>query len=148
MIKEFEDFSDINEVNKILELCKQAKPDQWSLMNEEHLNGPFWNDKRMMTDLDHVSVLTKNISSLLNQDGLNPTAFNKVQRFFKGDILGPLVDNLHVPSIVYGSIFFLQDDDYAGINFPDKNKKIISCHLVSTGVNAISTGVIAISTFC
>ncbi len=116
MIKSIEGFISTEYSNKILSHTLSYEDSEWSLMNEEHINGPFWNNKRMMIDLEIVSELQDRVAKEVGLE-YRLTAVNKAQRFYSKDVLGPLVDALHVPSIKYGIALFL-DDKAGGIRFP------------------------------
>lgn len=109
---------------QILLHIKSFKDSTWSSMNQEDINGPFWNNKRLMIDSSICSFLAEKITETVGKD-FEYTAINKAQRFFAGDVLGPLADGQHVPSIKYGITLFLEDCD-GGIDLIDSNKKISS----------------------
>lgn len=105
-------------LNEIIFIGNNTTEEQWSLMNEEHLNGPWWNNKRLMIDPKYDQIIENYIrTSWPNYEGR--TAYNKIQRFFSGDVLGPIVDKEHVPHLKYGSVLFLEDNPDAGIVFED-----------------------------
>jgi hypothetical protein len=116
-VTEFDSFLDLEDIEKLLAVAQSATQAQWDLFNEPELNGQFWNGKRLMIDSNLTTSLSKRLSDVFDGQYVI-TAPNKLQRFFKGDVLGPLADGVHVPSIAYGCILFLQDGDDDGIVFP------------------------------
>lgn len=122
-VTEFEGFLDPKDIEKLLAVAQSSTEEQWNLFNEPELNGQFWNGKRFMIDSTLTTRLSKSLSEVFDNQYVI-TASNKLQRFFKGDVLGPLADGLHVPSIAYGCILFLQDGNDDGIVFPNLGKTI------------------------
>jgi hypothetical protein len=123
-VTEFDGFLDQSDVDKLLSVAHNATEEQWNLFNETALNGEFWDGKRLMIDQELTRELGGKLSDIFHGT-YAVTASNKLQRFYKGQDLGPLADALHVPSIKYGAIFFLHDGlEGEGIEFPQINKSI------------------------
>lgn len=121
MIKVISEIIDDIDLSSILSEVMSYSDYDWSLMNEEHINGPFWNGKRIMLTPEVTSKLSNSIISGLSNN-YRYTAFNKAQRFFPGDTLGPLIDKEHGPDIEYGLIFFLENSS-GGIRFINANQE-------------------------
>ena len=106
MVKVFDEYLSSDRVQAILTRAKSASEEEWALMNEPEVNGVFWDNKRMMIEQPYTSELLSKLISEFEEPHV-ATAANKVQRFFDGDVLGPLVDAEHVPQIAYSCILFL-----------------------------------------
>lgn len=114
-IQQFDNFVSTQTLELLLEEALSATEYQWSLFNEE-ANGPFWANKRLITNEANAIELTNLTKNILGTN-YTPTISNKVQRFFYGDVLGPLVDQNFNEHIKFGSILFL--NDVGRIDFPD-----------------------------
>ena len=120
-IIEINNFLSEESINKIYNIALEATDEEWDLMNDEELNGIFWNGKRMMFDPRDSFELQNKIKEY-TQDGFWVTTCNKLQRFYKDDVLGPLVDYDHGNNMTKGFVLFLHDDySGGGIEFPDLN---------------------------
>lgn len=120
----YDNFISDQEVKNLLNTGLSSSNTQWDAMNEEHLNGKFWNGKRMMIDPSVSSELKSKTDSLFEYN-YSITAANKLQRFYTGDILGPLVDQDFVKEIEYACVFFLHDNfEGGGIMFNDIDQYI------------------------
>lgn len=106
MIKVVDEYLPSASIEAILARAKGASEEEWALMNEPEINGVFWDNKRMMIEQPYTSELVSKLISEF-EEPYKLTAANKVQRFFEGDALGPLVDAEHVPQIAYSCILFL-----------------------------------------
>jgi hypothetical protein len=122
-VTEFENFLEHAEIEKLLAVAQSSTEEQWTVFNEPELNGQWWNGKRLMIDSNLTTNLSKGLSEVFDNQYML-TASNKLQRFFKGDVLGPLADGVHVPSIAYGCILFLQDGEDDGIVFPHLGRTV------------------------
>lgn len=105
-IKIFNDYLDLDSIQAILARAKSASEEEWALMNEPEVNGVFWDNKRMMIEQQYTAELLSKLN-LEFEGEYQLTAANKVQRFFEGDVLGPIVDSDHVPQLAYSCILFL-----------------------------------------
>jgi len=108
VVKVFDDYLASDSIQAILARAKGASEEEWALMNEPEVNGVFWNNKRMMIEETYTNLLFSKLMSEFEERHFL-TATNKVQRFFEGDVLGPLIDSEHVPQIAYSCILFLNE---------------------------------------
>jgi hypothetical protein len=104
-------------LNKVLNACHNADEKAWAAMNDPETNGTWWNDKRMMLPTELGTELGDTLLSL-NLNISNLSATNKAQRLFRGDVLGPMIDQEHVPQLKYGSVLFLNNSS-GSISFPE-----------------------------
>lgn len=107
----------LEKLNLILNEALEASESQWALFNEK-INGIFWENKRLITDIDDSRSINYAIEDLFPVK-LRHTITNKVQRFFYNDTLGPIKDNDFNEKIKFGSIFFL--NNVGQISFPELN---------------------------
>jgi len=120
----YDNFISSVEVKNLLTVGVNSSDSSWNAMNEEELNGKFWNGKRMMID-PRLSTDLKSKTDSLFEYKYSITAANKLQRFYTNDVLGPLVDQDFVPEIEYACAFFLHDDfEGGGIMFNDIDKHV------------------------
>jgi hypothetical protein len=121
-IQQFDNYISSSTLDLILSEALNATEEQWALFNEP-VNGPFWDNKRLITNQANASELNKKNNAMF--DGkYEATIPNKAQRFFFNDTLGPFMDVHFNKKIKHGSILFLNDVGY--IEFPDMNIKIFA----------------------
>jgi hypothetical protein len=109
------DFVDQTEFAELLAIAQSTTESDWNLFNEESVNGPFWNGKRLMIGSSKTALLNKKIQDMWQSTDF--TAANKVQRFSDGKDLGPLVDSEHANIKESLVIFLGSDTEDAGIEF-------------------------------
>lgn len=105
----------LKELDLILNEALEASEADWALFNEK-INGVFWENKRLITDMHNSRPINYAIDDLF-PTRLGHTITNKVQRFFYNDTIGPMKDNYFNEKIKFGSVLFL--NNVGEISFPE-----------------------------
>jgi hypothetical protein len=125
IILEYDNAIDSDDLEVMLDIASNGPEAQWAEMNDIVETGEFWLNKRMLIHNHILPSWHQKITELRSEiDFSNITEPRKIQRFGPKDVLGPLADAEHVPSIKYGTILFLNEPAGAEIYFPNLNYKV------------------------